>query len=516
MSASNPTTVPLPAVPLAPPVQHDGSLSVDATENGESPKRSLRLSDERVPAWLVSMIVHTLLLILLAFLSFRESVGRVMTLKLSFANPVEASDRALEVFELVDPNRVDNSQASEQPNDVAVAVPRPAATSSPFPSKTPAPISVSAIAAQLLQGDQQNAAHPLPTGGGLGGRSPAGRQEWGQRLGATPESEAAVELALRWLADHQRNDGSWSFDLTAAPCDGRCQNPRHNPNRLPAPPTAATGLALLAFLGAGYTHQAGPYAEEVERGLYYLRGQMRPADFGSDLQLGSMYGHGIATLAVTEAAAMTDDDDLREMAGDLTRFILAARHPDGSWGYTPGAPGDITLTGWQVMALKGAHRLDISMPTDVFTRTKRYVDSLSPDDGMHFGYRKPEEAKTPTAIGLTLQLYLGRSPKYTKQHRGLGQLFEWGPTYKNVYHDYYATLAMHHSGDPLWDQWHPKVRDHLVQSQATTGHERGSWHFRDHFGDVGGRLYTTAMAAMMLEVYYRYLPLYAEAPEFPL
>ncbi|QEG42400.1 prenyltransferase/squalene oxidase repeat-containing protein [Roseimaritima ulvae] len=509
-----------PVLPAAPPVQADSAPGQRAAVAAAIGKgwAALRNSDQRVPAWLVSMLLHMAVLLTLALWSMPPGGSGRRTLQLSLATASDAPPLPLELLQQPDPLRNDNSQAAEQPTKVpiALAAPPQIADRSPLEPQAPRLDPVAAATAAVAQADDQAIARPLPSGGGLAGRSPQGRQKFGLEYGATPESEAAVEAALRWLANHQRNDGSWSFDLSGKPCNGQCDNPRHNPDRLPAPPTAATGLALLAFLGAGYTHESGPYQEQVDRGLYYLRGQMRPTDFGSDLQLGSMYGHGIATLAIVEAASMTEDAELRLLAEELTLFILAARHPTSSWGYTPGAPGDITLTGWQVMALKGAKRLHISMPTDVFDRCKNYVDSLSPDGGVHFGYREPSEAKTPTAIGLTLQIYLGRSPLHRSQQAGMTQLLDWGPKFQNVYHDYYASLALHHARHPQWDAWQSQVRDHLVRTQAVEGHEAGSWHFKDHYGDVGGRLYTTAMCAMILEVYYRYLPLYSESSEFPL
>ena len=86
-----------------------------------------------------------------------------------------------------------------------------------------------------------------------------------------------------------------------------------------------------------------------------------------------------------------------------------------------------------------------------------------------------------------------------------------GPSKTNIYFDYYATLVLHHYGGERWDEWNAPMRDFLIKSQSTKRHETGSWHFRDKHGNVGGRLYSTAMAIMILEVYYRYLPLY-DAP----
>ena len=130
----------------------------------------------------------------------------------------------------------------------------------------------------------------------MGKRTPEGRLEAGKRYGATEESEQAVEMALAYLAAHQRDNGSWSFDLNLAPCNGRC---RHTPpNRdSKTPVTGATGLALLAFLGAGYTHQQpSPYQETVRRGIYFLRSVAAETASGYDWQSGSMYGHGIALM----------------------------------------------------------------------------------------------------------------------------------------------------------------------------------------------------------------------------
>ena len=198
-------------------------------------------------------------------------------------------------------------------------------------------------------------------GGGLSGRTPQGRAELGRRYGATAASERAVEEALRWLAEHQRPGGSWSFDLNLEPCEGRCRNSKKHKEGSQTPSTAATGLALLAFLGAGHTHLEGPYAETVRRGIYFLRSDAMEVEAGYDLQRGSMYGQGIALLALSEALAMTADgkpreSDLYDLVSRAAWFTVIAQHQSGSWGYVPGSPGDTTVTGWQVLSLLAAKR----------------------------------------------------------------------------------------------------------------------------------------------------------------
>jgi hypothetical protein len=92
--------------------------------------------------------------------------------------------------------------------------------------------------------------------------------------------------------------------------------------------------------------------------------------------------------------------------------------------------------------------------------------------------------------------------------RGVSRLDKIGPSPTNMYYNYYATQVMHHYGDEPWQRWNAKMRQHLISTQARIGHETGSWHFDDQHGNVGGRLYNTAMSVMTLEVYYRYMPLY--------
>jgi hypothetical protein len=234
-----------------------------------------------------------------------------------------------------------------------------------------------------------------------------------------------------------------------------------------------------------------------------------------------MYGHGIALMAISEALGMTKideryDSDLLHHAREGTRFTVIAQHENGSWGYTPGSPGDTTLTGWQILSLIGARKAGIQTRSDTFSRAKEFLMRMRDEPDYAFGYRKPEAEPTTTAIALTLLMYLGQRPGYTPFDEAIDNLAEEGPMLTNVYHDYYATMALHHFRHREWETWNTKLRDHLVRTQATQGHESGSWHFRDKWGDIGGRVYTTAMSALILEVYYRFLPLYEEPPEFPL
>ena len=520
---SSSTAPPQSAPVMAPSVSPKGSVVPLPSDASETPSElGTRWSDDpRIPSFLASMIVHTILLVILALFTYRGPAGISDSL---FARQGDAVETViLESLPTEQKDAVIDGTLAEETVAVVISPSEPIPVASPIeltdfgemetkPGELASSGGITTRKVPLLQ---------LPSGGGLGGRTPEGRLELGRKYGATKASEEAVEAALKWLAEHQRRDGSWSFNLKLDPCNGQCRHSKKEGDDSPTPTTGATGLALLAFLGAGHTHHIdGPYQETVRRGVYYLRGVAAETHAGYDWQKGSMYGHGIALMALAEALKMTSDGDPR--SSDLydlvyrgASFTCIAQHDSGSWGYVPGRPGDTTVSGWQVLSLIAAKKNGIPLHTDTLPKTREFLLSACTDRDYWFGYKKPPGEPTTTAIGLTLMLYLGESPLYTPFHEALTNLANRGPTLNNIYHDYYGTLALHHSRHRDWDRWNTKLRDHLVKTQAQSGHEKGSWHFKDRWGDVGGRLYTTAMCAMTLEVYYRYLPLYENA-EFTL
>ncbi len=385
----------------------------------------------------------------------------------------------------------------------------------------PAPLvpSMDTVEQQLAQSEQQ----PITAGseqpvdwlvqrdadvqGALSGRSAQARARVLGPRGGNQQSEQAVERGLRWLLAHQRDDGSWSFDLSGPFCRGQCRNPGTATST-----TAATALALLPFLGAGHTHLEGDYREPVRRGLYYLTTRALVTRHGVDLQDGTMYGQGLAAIALCEAYGMTRDRNLRDLAQQAIDFICYAQDSrGGGWRYTPGEPGDTTVTGWQLMGLKSGQMAGLHVPTPAIALVHRFLDGVASDEGAQYGYMTPQARPTTTAIGLLCRMYTGWRRERPALQRGVSLLAERGPSEDNMYYNYYATQVLFHWGGPQWDAWNRRMRDYLIGAQATQGHEAGSWHFDGGRGDVGGRLYNTAVAVMTLEVYYRYQPLYTHA-----
>jgi hypothetical protein len=348
-----------------------------------------------------------------------------------------------------------------------------------------------------------SASTDAPGGGGFEGRTPTARARMVGQRGGTPASEEAVARGLAWMAAHQRPNGSWWFDHRDGPCGGLCRDPGTVGST-----TAATGLALLPFLGAGEIGEGSQYKKVVDDGLYYLRSRILVTPLGGDLQEGTMYAQGIAAIALCEAYAMTRDESLRPAAQLAIDFICRAQHEAGGWRYFPGQPGDTTVLGWQLMALKSARLAGLEVPSETFVRAERFLDSVQSDDGAVYGYQKPDKTPTPTAVGLLSRMYLGWPRADSRLARGVAYLEKLGSSRTDMYFNYYATQVLHHYEGQGWDAWNTALRDRLVATQSRRGHEHGSWYFHDEHGKSGGRLYTTAMCVMILEVYYRYMPLY--------
>lgn len=471
---------------------------------------------QSLPAWLTSLIVHMVALILLGL----------------WMNPIEDETRFLVLATQVGPEdksggiddiaRSDDPQSFQDPGDLT---PRDVEASEALKREGTAEVEtfntlpmLTSEASDTPRVDIPLSVVPIAATEGIGtiylGRDPKARADLVRSSGGTIASEAAVARGLEWLSWHQHSDGSWSLDLfhRAGKCDGRCGNPGQQCN------TAATGLALLPFLGAGQTQVHGKYTEQVRRGLEWLvKHQKSDGDLWTGGQGNShLYAHGQAAIALCEAYALTKDSLLREAAQKSLDFIVAAQHSAGGWRYIPNSEGDTSVVGWQLMALRSGQLGGLEVPATTFESAGKFLNTVQVDStGGTYGYQ-PGHGATPTmsAEALLCRQYSG----WPRNHPGLAvgtrELNERsapqrGPS--NMYYWYYATQVMHHMGGQPWKDWNPKMRDLLVDTQETKGHQAGSWTPTGNFDPYGGRLYMTALAICTLEVYYRHMPLYKEA-----
>ena len=445
-----------------------------------------------------SLIVHAILLVALALwllppprlgpeaidVGFVESGGVDMfeptpaTIEAAGATPVDASALANEAVQ-----RIETRQAVSLPSEVF----------DPAPSST-----------EHRSPEEPVEARVEPTGGGWEGRRADRREAMLAQGGGNTTSEGAVTAGLEWLVRHQHANGAWTFDLTQEPCAGRC---RHSSSLVNA--TGATGLALLCFFGQDHTHtNESPYRESIHKGVYFLVRSIHPTPHGGDLQQGTMYAHGIATLALCEAYGLTHDPALKDAAQSAVDFICHAQHPRGGWRYSPGQPGDTTVFGWQLMALKSASMAGLRVPSEVRVRARNFLDSVQQNQGAYYGYLHRGKEPTPTSVGLLSRMYMGWPHGTPALHRGVEYLASRGPSKTDMYYNYYATQVMFHYRTAGWTGWNHRLSRYLIRTQARTGHEMGSWYFDDKYAREAGRHYVTCLAIMILEVYYRHMPLY--------
>ena len=407
----------------------------------------------------------------------------------------------------------------------------------------------------------------------LSHRSGSARGETARARGGSPASEAAIERGLLWLARHQAANGAWSFEHP------HCIDPFGHPSKqclcrtkgyIEGHTKASTSIALLPFLGAGNTHLDGPYKEVVYRGLEQLKTildielkELHPdnPDFVSTFS-GDLYGYGITALVMAEAFGMTGDPDLERYVNALTVFLARHQHPLGGWRYELGQPGDITVTGWQVVALKSSQLAGAAVHSDIFRQADKFLDSLTPPaplsrrgraqvvankigglnrDPTRYHYlasfansttREPGECTS--AVGLLCRLYTGWNSNDPRLLQGVNQLLQ-SNTHPALllYRNFYLAQILLHIDHPAWEQWNRRNRDYLVQMQVTETTrmnqrnpafgsppcEIGSWYLtnpngttknviRDRHLAPAGRLAHTALAILTLEVYYRLLPIY--------
>ncbi|QDV55798.1 prenyltransferase/squalene oxidase repeat-containing protein [Rosistilla oblonga] len=462
---------------------------------------------ENTPPWVISMFLHLSLLLALAFITLAASGGdrALLTLRQGewepqaelaefVIDPIAPLELPIEAVAEVqhEPEFDLRSLLVDQPTVETVAM----ASSSPMLDQLIAKTTPSADLTTPIR-----TAHRAM----FAGRSGPLKAELLKKYGGTEVTENAVALGLAWLKRQQLPGGNWSMR-------GPYTTGSFSENE-----TAATAMAMLAFMGAGSTHLSGPYEKELLRAVRWLVKQQDRSGFMAHRANSheKMYAQSQAMIALCELYAMTKDSWLRPYAQAACDFAKDSQSPAGGWRYQPRTDSDTSVTGWFLMGLKSGQTAGLEVDPDVLLRVGKFLDTVGGgyDDG--YAYMQGERSSpTMTAVGLLCRQYLGWQRNHPAMSRGLITLeanYPIDPGQPDVYYWYYATQAMHHYGGPLWDDWNANLRVDLPAMQDKQGAERGSWPpQRDAWGRLGGRLYTTCFALYNLEVYYRHMPLYSQ------
>ncbi len=400
-----------------------------------------------------------------------------------------------------------------------------------------------AAAADKDERVRQTAAQAL-AGGATGGMF-AARRNTGERRnlvargGGTKASEAAVHAAIEWLARHQAPDGHWSSEDFANQCVRvACDGPGYADYDV-----GVTGLALLAFLGAGHGPdlfaldlEAPQFGRVVGGGVDWLIARQDPqGGFGGGAAK-RMYNDAIATYALAEACGMTNDGAIRAAAQKAVDALQAAQNPRAAWRYTPrSGESDTSVTGWCVSALEAARRAGLEVDGQVLANAWAWVRKATDPNYGKVGYMDLEDAgvkvvmpgknenyayhDTMAAIGMLVRAFTDGSRNDAALEQGAKLLVSDLPVCDeerlttDYYYWYHGTNALFHYDGPesggsqkYWGPWNQAVVSALVKSQRqeTDGCLNGSWDPNDRWGFEGGRVYATALNALTLEVYYRY------------
>jgi hypothetical protein len=349
-------------------------------------------------------------------------------------------------------------------------------------------------------------------------RSPAMRKLLVERMGGSDASEDAVGRGLPWLARHQSPAGDWDVDSF----DAKCQGCRGGTSQVTCAScnAAVTALAILCFLGQNHTpeNKWSPFREHVAKAIAWLL-SIASADgslAGEDKRY-TMYSHGIATLALSEAYILTGNEELREPLGRAVQLIVSSQNTKtGGWRYKPRPPlrGDTSITGWQVLALTSARGAGLEVPEKTLERARHWLDNevASGQHGGIYGYTSANEPRVAmVAEGMYARLLLGAKPgdrNIEEAARYVHSVTRSGGHLDNLYLLYYGNLALYYYQGWIWERWNDEVRTFLVRSQNRAGRLAGSWDPTGPWSESGGRVLSTCLATLTLEVYYRYLPLY--------
>ncbi len=318
-----------------------------------------------------------------------------------------------------------------------------------------------------------------------------------KQMGGSDGTEKAIGFAIEWLSKNQENDGRW---------DARKHGANHDYD------VGATGLALLCYYGWGARHdRAGKYQNNVIKGINWLLKAQKSN--GALAVRGQMYSHAIATIALCEAYGITRDPKIRPVAQKAIAYTISAQHPTrGGWRYIPGQDSDTSVTGWQFMALHSARMAGLKIPEHSFELARRWFESISGGkDGGLYGYQAPSKisrAMVPTGMFCRqLDLVPPVDPRMVESARFMKK-YPMKTEAPDLYYVYYATLALYQHQGPVWDAWNARLKTTLPLIQRKDGAETGSWDLSSSMAKDGGRVISTTLATLSLEVYYRFLPMY--------
>lgn len=303
------------------------------------------------------------------------------------------------------------------------------------------------------------------------------------------KTQQAINRGLSLLAQSQNEDGSFGDDDYAKNV-GVCS------------------LAGLSFLASGSTPSSGRWGENIEATVTFILKQASPSGFMTVKEYqsrGPMYGHGFATLFLSEVYGMSSDRRVRQTLFNAINVIVETQNEQGGWRYQPRKDeADVSVTVCQLMALRAARNAGVFVPDETVSRAVDYLHQSQNVDGGFMYMNDERESAFPRSAAAIVALYNAGESGTSEIERGLDYLDNFLPRKIEgllpshfFYGHYYAVQAMWHAGGKRWDRWYPAIRDVLLPLQK----ESGAWR------DLLSETYATAMACIILQVPNNLLPI---------
>ena len=341
----------------------------------------------------------------------------------------------------------------------------------------------------------------------------------------------AVRKGLDWLVSRQRADGAL---LGSQP---RSKSAGYHRHYMYEHGMAAFALADACAAAAAFHRAPGvlelPEEGKGDRADLYEAGhrpevvrQISPVPFSRQ-----SHGAGHEEIALARETHQSprpssanhqyiaEDNKYRRAAEKAVAFIEKQQHDDGGWRYTPDpkAASDTSVTGWPMLALKSAQQAGISVSRLCVEKMRKYFEEHQLGSNGRTGYqRRGITTDATTGVGMLARQFMLQQPDVplvAEAAKYLASQAEarWGGRQAgradtDYYLWYNCSLAMFQVGGELWDRWNNPVRDAIIALQRHEGCQCGSWDPSDRWGRLGGRIYSTALAILTLEVYYRYAP----------
>ena len=336
--------------------------------------------------------------------------------------------------------------------------------------------------------------------GTMRGRTGAGRSKAMAAMKMKDASEAAVMKGLEWLRQNQNADGSWGDRNKGA----------------------MTGLALLCFLGHGETTESAQYGLTVSKAVQWaldngtkFQGKLHMDDNFS--RNSDVYEHGILTYALGEFYTMTKDERVTERLKQAVGYIVQGQGPGGGWMYNfDKTANDLSVSGWQIQALKAAHLTQLGIPgvDGALDRAAEYMDrTRGPKGG--YGYRGPEDRYSLTGVGVLCRLFwkgdrgdVSKGMDFILDTTEKDKPVKYKSEHADLYAWYYHTQAALMFGGGAWQKWNRWFQDEIVANQSPDGSwpQTGGKGHGENDGGKTSQVYRSCLCILMLEVFYRYMP----------